>query len=275
MHPQDSFWRNGSAMEMKTATNWFLILTILGTGIGCSSYPTPEDIESLYVKEGQGLGHRFIGDASANYYVGIGDGIVVQVYGAPEISGPYIIGIDGMITLPFVEDVYIGGLMRKEIADKIKNTLERYYREIKVTVTVAAFNSKKYYVFGEALRVGPLPYQGNETVLDVLALVGMNPITSKSGVLLIRSDPVKPRIYVCNSKEVMYRGQSRTNFQIREDDIIYVRANIWGKLAQIMAKVTYPIQVISGAVFTGTSLYTLPMQIDVQREYLRYSKRAR
>ncbi|MDH7489425.1 MAG: hypothetical protein QHH80_07945, partial [Anaerolineae bacterium] len=51
----------------------------------------------------------------------------------------------------------------------------------------------------------------------------MNPITSKSQVLLIRSDPVKPRIYICETKQVLYRGVSQTNFQVREDDIIYVR----------------------------------------------------
>jgi len=255
------------------AWKWFPVLALAGTLIGCSSYPVPEDIESLYVKEGQGLGHRFFGDAAANYYVGIGDGIVIQVESAPEISGPYIVGMDGKITLPFVEDVYIGGLTRKEIADKVKNTLERYYRDISVTVTVAAFNSKKYYVFGEAQRIGPMPYTGDETVLDVLATVGTNPITAKSSVLLIRSDPVKPRIYICKSNEVRFRGLSRTNYQIREDDIIYIRANIWGKLAQLTAKVTYPIKVLAAAIMTGTSLYTMPLQIDIQREYLGQSKR--
>jgi hypothetical protein len=250
-----------------------ILAVLVLVGVGCSSYPTPEDIESMYVKEGQGLGHRFIGEAAASYYVGIGDGVIIMVAGAPEISGPYIVGMDGKITLPFVEDIYVGGLTRKEIADKVKNTLERYYREVEVTVTVAAFNSKRFYVFGEALRVGALPYTGDVTMIDVLSMVGTNPITAKWDVLLIRSDPVKPRIYVCHSHEVLYRGLSRTNYQIREDDIIYVRANIWGKLAQFVAKVTYPIQVLVGAIWLGTSIYSLPLQIDIQQEYLRNAQR--
>ena len=258
----------------RAAGTWCLLLLIAAVGAGgCSSSSVPEDIESMYVKEGQGLGHRFIGEAAANYYVGIGDGIIILVAGAPEVSGPYVVGIDGKITLPFVEDIYVGGLTRKEIADKVKNTLERYYRDVQVTVTVAAFNSKRFYVFGEALRVGALPYTGDVTMIDVLATVGMNPITAKWNVYLIRSDPVKPRIYICESHKVLYRGLSKTNFQIREDDIIYIRANIWGKIAQYVAKVTYPIQVLTGAIFTGVSLYTLPLQVDIQREYLRQSRR--
>lgn len=240
---------------------------------GCNSYPVPEDIESMYVKEGQGLGHRFIGEAAANYYVGIGDGIVIQVSGAPEISGPYVVGIDGKITLPFVEDVYVGGLTRKEIADKVENVLLRYYRDIKVTVTVAAFNSKRYYVFGEALRVGAIPYTGDVTMLDVYAAVGLNPITAKKDVFLIRADAVKPRVYISKYHDITYYGLSKTNYQVREDDIIYVRPNIWGKLAKAVARVTYPLQVVSGAIFTGASLYSLPLQIDVQREYLRQARR--
>lgn len=250
-----------------------LAVLLLVVGTGCYSPSVPEDIESLYVKEGQGLGHRFIGEAASNYYVGIGDGIVIQVAGAPEISGPYIVGMDGKITLPFVEDVYVGGLTRKEIADKVKNTLQRLYRDVEVTVTVAAYNSKKVYVFGEALRIGALPYTGDMTMVDVIATVGMNPITSKSNIWLIRSDPVKPRIYVCRSQELLYRGNSQTNYQVREDDIIYVRTNIFGKVAKAIAKVMYPIQIITGALFTGVSLYTLPMQVDIQREYLRDSNR--
>lgn len=248
-------------------------MLVAALAAGCAGYPIPDDIESLYVKEGQGLGHRFLGEAAANYYVGLHDGIILQVAGAPEISGPYIVGIDGKITLPFVEDVYVGGLTRKEIADKVKNRLERLYRNIEVTVTVAAFNSKRIYVVGEALRVGALPYTGDITMLDVLTMVGMNPITSRWNVLLIRSDPVKPRIYLCESHKVIYRGISKTNYQLREDDIIYIRANLWGKMAQLLAKVTYPIQVVSGALFTGTSLYMLPLQIDIQREYLRNARR--
>jgi len=61
------------------------VVLLAALAAGCSSYAIPDDIESLYVKEGQGLGHRFIGEAAANYYVGIGDGIIIQVAGAQTV----------------------------------------------------------------------------------------------------------------------------------------------------------------------------------------------
>lgn len=265
--------RDSKPMKLRNAP--FALLTLLAALAltACNRYPTPEDIEDLYVKEGQGLGHRFIGEAAANYYVGIGDGIVLAVAGAPEISGPYVVGIDGKITLPFVEDVYVGGLTRKEIANKVENVLKRFYRDPKVSVTMAAYNSKKFYVFGEALRVGALPYTGDITMIDVLANVGINPITAKKNIFLIRSDPVKPRVYISNYHHMTYYGISKTNFQVREDDIIYVRANIWGKLAKLIARITYPIQVLSSALLTGARVYALPLQVDIQREYLSNGRR--
>ncbi len=260
-------------MKLRNTPLTLLALVAACALTACNRYPKPEDIEDLYVKEGQGLGHRFIGEAAANYYVGIGDGIVLAVAGAPEISGPYVVGIDGKITLPFVEDVYVGGLTRKEIANKVENVLKRFYRDPKVSVTMAAYNSKKFYVFGEALRVGALPYTGDVTMLDVLANVGINPITAKKDIFLIRSDPVKPRVYISNYHHMTYYGLSKTNFQVREDDIIYVRANIWGKLAKLIARVTYPIQVLSSALLTGARVYALPLQVDIQREYLSNGRR--
>lgn len=246
-------------------------LLVLGEA-ACAGYPTPADSEEMYVKPGQGLGHRFQGDAAANYYVGIGDGIVIQVAGAPEVSGPYVVGIDGKITLPFVEDVYVGGLTRKEIAAKVKYVLGRYYRNIQVTVSVVAFNSKRYYVFGEGMRIGALPYTGDVTILDVLAIVGMNPITASDEVLLVRSDAEKPRVYTCDVDELL-EGKSKRNYQVKEDDIVVIQSNVWGILADAVAKVTFPLRVITSAIFTGAYLYTVPLQIDLQRQYLLQARR--
>jgi protein involved in polysaccharide export with SLBB domain len=99
----------------------------------------------------------------------------------PDVIGVYSVRVieinavrqmvrpDGMINLPLIGEIKVNDLTPKQIQTKIEEACKKYYTEVDATVQVEAFNSQKVYVFGQVVRPGPQPWNGANTLLDVLA----------------------------------------------------------------------------------------------------------
>jgi len=245
-------------------------LAILGLALalpGCWAHRLREEEERVYVE--RGFGRRYSGDASINYYVGVGDGILVLCPQAPEITRGYPVSVDGKIIMPVFDEVFVAGLTRREIKTKITQLLSTYYKDPEVSVDVVAVASKRFFVFGESLRQGPIPYFGDMTMIDVISIVGYNPVTARvKHMKVIRSDPKHPTVIQVNWAELL-EGNSRSNIQVREDDIVYIPPTIWAEFAYWLNRVLFPVRIIFGTVLFGAQVIYLPLQIELQREYLR------
>lgn len=93
-----------------------------------------------------------------------------------------------------------------------------------VSVDVAAYNSKAYYVIVDRGRDGDevhrLPVTGNETLLDAFGGVsGRVAVTSRSRIVLHREGQVLP----VDWKGITQQGVSATNYLLRPGDRVYVQ----------------------------------------------------
>lgn len=217
----------------------------LGALLGLASCTTVKYSREVERIENQkGFGHLYTGDSNNEYWIGIGDGIKCESFDNAELKFQQIVGPDGKITLPLIGDVKVAGLTVTECRERLTDLLLEYYREVDLFVTVPFKNSKKIYVVGQVRRGGVARFEGDMTVMDLLARYPPSQIADTDSIWLIRGDPRNPQRYRVNLDEIQELGVTTTNYVLREDDIIYIPPTMWGSFGLWLDEALYPVRVV-------------------------------
>jgi polysaccharide biosynthesis/export protein len=92
-----------------------------------------------------------------------------------------------MISLPLLGDMKAGGLTPEKLAEQIKAGYTKYVTEPEVMVSVAAVNSKKYFISGEVQRPGSYPLVVPTKISQALAIAaGFRDWANTKEILIIR-----------------------------------------------------------------------------------------
>jgi polysaccharide export outer membrane protein len=157
------------------------------------------------------------------YTVDPPDRIQVAFLHQPELTRQVTIRSDGCVTLPLLDDVQVAGLTAAEVREKVEQEYRRYFLEPEIMVTVTGFRSKHIYLYGEVGRQGKLPYTGHQTVADALGAAGGVTRRAATGrVRVIRGDPEDPEIFRVDLDDLLYKGDTRQDVSLAENDIVYV-----------------------------------------------------
>lgn len=124
----------------------------------------------------------------ADYTVGPGDVLKVQVFGEKELTGDYRVGPGGSITVGDIGAVTVGGLTVEEAARALTKALSRIIKQPKVVVAVDEIASeRKVYVGGRVTTPGSLTLPFGSTVLDAILMAGVLPDADLRRVSLTRA----------------------------------------------------------------------------------------
>src|SRR5215467_8964539 len=111
--------------------------------------------------------------STANYHLGLGDKLRIEVYRDAQLSQSVQIRPDGKITLPLVGDLEANGRTPIELRDLIAQQLKEYVTNPVVTVIVVETKAPVAYVMGEVNHPGSVAMQDEQlTVLQALAMAG-------------------------------------------------------------------------------------------------------
>jgi len=128
------------------------------------------------------------------------DVVTISSMRVPEIDGfSGVIRPDGKINLPLLGEVSVAEKTPKEIEKVLTEAAGKYYEEADATVQVAGYNSRKYYVFGEVLAPGPMPWTGCDPLLDVLARARPTDTAWPERIIVIRSTTPSQGGYVAKT----------------------------------------------------------------------------
>jgi protein involved in polysaccharide export with SLBB domain len=224
------------------------LLAALALG-GCR---TTDDARVLQVLNQRGFG-RPTQDANRQYYIGINDTIILDDSMHPEYRGQQeVVRMDGVITLADVGEVYVNGLSPDEATQAVRQAYSRLVNDTSgITVRVTGMQSKRYYVSGVAPnRPRSVPFRGDELLLDALIRANLDvTIVATEHILVIRGDPENPLVIECNYEDIVERGLTRDNIQIRENDIIWLTPSPIGWLTYGVFILTAPIKPLTDLVF--------------------------
>ncbi len=123
----------------------------------------------------------------ADYLLGPGDLLQVEVTGEKELSGQYRVAPSGRINIPAIGSVQAGDLTVPQAQEAIVVALSSLIRRPHVVVTINELESeRKVYVGGAVQQPGPLVLPFGATVLDGVIAAGLRADADLAQVTLTR-----------------------------------------------------------------------------------------
>jgi polysaccharide biosynthesis/export protein len=142
-----------------------------------------------------------------NYRLGAGDKLHIQVLGAEDLTGDYIVGDNGAISTPLIGDVKAAGLTRAQVEREMERKLgQGYLKDPKVAVSIVTY--RPFFIYGEVTKPGEYPYASGMRVMSAIATAGGYTYRANDGFVVVTRD-----------------GQERRalpNTPIQPDDVIRV-----------------------------------------------------
>ncbi len=152
--------------------------------------------------------------------LGVNDVIGVTVIEEKNVSGTYVIGLDGRVSLPMIGYFRAAGLTIPGLTDLIAQKLrdDAGILDPEVSVQILRTNSKQYTLVGGVQRPGPAPLQRETRILDALAAAGFTEFANKKKIVLRRGT----KEFKFNYKDVVKGRHLEQNIVIQDGDLIYV-----------------------------------------------------
>ena len=116
------------------------------------------------------------GDASVSrildeYRLGVADKVRVNVFGEAALTGEFLVGGNGKISLPLIGETQASGLTISEFQAEVASALrDGFITEPRVSAEV--LNYRPFYILGEVSTPGEYPYTNSLTVLNAVATAG-------------------------------------------------------------------------------------------------------
>ena len=191
---------------------------------------------------------KFIGE----YTLGKDDLIAINVRRHPEFSGEFPIGANGKIQFPFIGDLSLQGLTKKEASAKLTSILGIYVESPEVDVTIVQFNSKVVYMVGMVARPGRYTMKAEfmplrDAVIDA-GLPRENIASLRRAVIIRPIEGQKPVVKKVNLLNLLYAGDLKVNYDLKSGDIVYLPSTALYKISTVLSQITSPL-------YEGTSAY--------------------
>lgn len=164
---------------------------------------------------------------SESYVIGAGDQILIDVWGVSQQSYQLDVDKNGMINIPNVGPVNVGGLTQAAVKKRIFNKLTSIYSDLAssnprtfASIHVGTVKSIRVNVIGEVFMPGTYTLPGTATAFNALYLSGgPNKDGSFRNIQIIRDGKT---IKTLDVYEYLLKGKSSVNEALREDDVILV-----------------------------------------------------
>lgn len=102
------------------------------------------------------------------YRLGASDKVRVTVFGEASLTGEFLVGGNGKMSLPLLGEVQAAGLTISQFQDEIATALRQgYINEPRVSAEILTY--RPFYILGEVKTPGEYPYSANLTVLNAVA----------------------------------------------------------------------------------------------------------
>lgn len=173
----------------------------------------------------------------ANYRLGAGDNVIIDVWGASQETFQGEISPDGTVVIEGVGPLKIGGMSVSQANTYIRNKLSRYYSGCSIQMTVGDTRTIQVQVMGEVNMPGTYSLSSLSSAFNALyAAGGINDIGTLRSIKVYRSGRCIAEIDVY---DYILNGNAKGDVRLQDNDIIVVGpyeclVNIRGKVKRPM-----------------------------------------
>ncbi|MBC7700077.1 SLBB domain-containing protein, partial [Aquabacterium sp.] len=206
---------------------------------------------------------------SPDYTLGPGDEVLIRGWGAVDVDVKAVVDRNGLIHIPRVGAVSLGGVKSSQAEGVIHAAVGRYYRDFQLSVTLGQLRGVTVYVVGQARKPGAYTMASTSTLVSALfASGGPGANGSLRHVQVKRADRIVAEL---DLYDFLSKGDKSADIKLQDGDTIVIPAAS-GYVA-LTGKVNTPgVYELSGKNDSIDSVLALagglPVVADPKRAYL-------
>lgn len=156
----------------------------------------------------------------ADYIVGVGDQLTVQLYGKQNKTVKLRVGRDGRINFPELGPMFVGGKTFTALQSEIEGQVARQTIGVNASVSMGEVRSIRVFVLGEANLPGSYTVSGLATMTAALfASGGVKQIGSLRNIQLKRQGTVVKNL---DLYDLLLNGDTSNDAQLLPGDVIFI-----------------------------------------------------
>lgn len=156
----------------------------------------------------------------ANYTLGPGDQVIIDVWGASQKTYTNSISPDGTIVIDEVGPIHLAGLSVQSAKATIKNRLGQFYSGCNFNLSVGNIRTIQVQVVGEVKVPGTYSLSGFSSAFNALyAAGGINDKGTLRNIKVYRANKV---LAVVDVYDYLVNGNSSSDVRLQDKDIIVV-----------------------------------------------------
>ena len=180
-----------------------------------------------------------------NYRVGAGDQVIIDIWGANQISIQETISPDGAININNLGIVYLNGMTVNQATEYLRNKMNKIYAGLSgenptshLKLTLGNTRTIQINVMGEILRPGTYALSAFSTVFHALYRAGgVSDIGSMRNIQVVRNGKSVAQVDVY---DFIMHGKTTDDIKLQEGDVIIVSP--YEALVKIDGKVKRPMR---------------------------------
>ncbi len=173
----------------------------------------------------------------ANYRLGSGDNVVIDIWGASQQTIESVISPDGVVVVSGVGPIKLAGLSVQQATELLRNKLGQYYADCQFSLAVADVRSIQVQVVGEVLMPGTYTLSSLSSAFNALyAAGGISSIGTLRDIRVYRSGR---QIATIDVYDYLLNGNVSGDVRLQDNDVIMVGpydclVNLRGKVKRPM-----------------------------------------
>ncbi len=156
------------------------------------------------------------------YVIGAGDGLSINIWKEPTLSGTVKVRPDGFVTLPLINEVQVVGLTTGQLRKTLEEKYKEYTTDPFVTIRIEGIASSEVFLLGQVGKPGAFPLVGNESILQLLTRAGgLSVFANRSNIRVVRRDGDRVTEYIVDYDAII-NGDLKQDVLLRPGDRIIV-----------------------------------------------------
>jgi protein involved in polysaccharide export with SLBB domain len=158
--------------------------------------------------------------APADYLLGVGDEVRIQVWGSVDFLSSLVIDRNGQVNVPKVGVLPLAGVAVRDLESTLRNHLGRVFTNFQVNATLGRLRGIQVYVVGQARQPGTFQLSSLSTLVNALfASGGPNANGSMRAIELKRAGQT---ISTIDLYDFIARGDKSRDLALMSGDVIVI-----------------------------------------------------
>lgn len=211
---------------------------------GDNRTPTPQPSKqtltqfgsNLFTDSGDGFRPAVTVPIPADYVLGPGDTMVVQLYGKENATYSLVVNREGQVQFPQIGPVNLAGLTFSKAQSVIENIVAEQKIGVKASITMGALRTIRVFVLGDVQRPGSFTVGSLSTLTNALfESGGVSNVGSLRNIQLKRNGQVETSV---DLYDLLLHGDTTKDARLLPGDVIFVPP--LGKTVAITGEVQRP-----------------------------------